>query len=415
MTARKSGRMLAVGLVLTTLSAISLLHANPKPSSLPGATLSELLALVRKFNPELAAAALDTEAAIDKIVPAGSWDDPTVSLMRDQGFRQTLFTVSQEIPLWGKLRLREDVASAAAQGTEAQQRGIKAEIEERLKVAFAQYYAADRAIAVTNDIHGLLHAVADTARAQYAQGAVTQSDVIRADLEQARQDIELAQFEESRDLAKAKINALIARSADAPLARPTSLPKIPVGAALSLPLLMAKAGERNPKLAAARAEIAGAEGERKLAERSWYPDITVTAGTDALPDMRPQFVGGIGVKVPLQLGAHEAQAQSATAKSGAAQRRLDVARLSTESEIKAAIAMLARAQRVENLLGTTLSQQSEAAYNSALGSYRIGRGDLTSVLDAAHKRSEIQIELLRSQTEAQMAFAAIERLVGGDI
>ena len=412
---RKLGHGRAIFVVIATLMTASTLYAAPVSRSPPGAIVQELLALVRKFNPELAAAALDTEAAIAKIIPAGSLDDPMVNVTRDQGFRQTLSTVSQEFPLWGKLGLREDVAAATARATRGQQDSVQTQLEERLKTAFAQYYAADRAIAVTKDIHGLLHAIADTARARYAQGIVNQSDVIRADLEEARLDTELAKLEQSRDSAKARINALIARRADAPLARPTSLRKVPAVSALPLPVLVAKARDRNPKLAAARAEIAAAEGERKLVDRSWYPDVTVTAGNDSLPGMGPRFVGGVGLKVPLQWGVRDAQAQAATAKKGAAQLRLDAEVLNIESELKSALAMLKQTQRTGNLLRTTLSQQSEAAYNSTLGSYQLGRGDLTSVLDAAHKRFEIQIELLNNDTEAQTALATMERLVGGDL
>jgi len=412
---RKLGHGRAIFVVIATLMTASTLYAAPVSRSPPGAIVQELLALVRKFNPELAAAALDTEAAIAKIIPAGSLDDPMVNVTRDQGFRQTLSTVSQEFPLWGKLGLREDVAAATARATRGQQDSVQTQLEERLKTAFAQYYAADRAIAVTKDIHGLLHAIADTARARYAQGIVNQSDVIRADLEEARLDTELAKLEQSRDSAKARINALIARRADAPLARPTSLRKVPAVSALPLPVLVAKARDRNPKLAAARAEIAGAEGERKLVDRSWYPDVTVTAGNDSLPGMGPRFVGGVGLKVPLQWGVRDAQAQAATAKKGAAQLRLDAEVLNIESELKSALAMLKQTQRTGNLLRTTLSQQSETAYNSTLSSYQLGRGDLTSVLDAAHKRFEIQIEVLNNETEAQTALATIERLVGGDL
>ena len=415
MTARKHRLPWTLSVAATTLIVASSPYAAPASRSPPGATVQELLALVRQFNPELAAAALDTESAIAKIVPAGSLDDPMVNVTRDQGFRQTLFTASQDIPLWGKLELRAGVASANARAVRGQQDSVKSQLEERLKIAFAQYYAADRAIAVTKNIHGLLHAIADTARTQYAQGVVSQSDAIRADPEQARLDTESAILEESRDSAKAKINALVARPADAPLARPISLRKVPAVNMLPLPVLVAKARDRNPKLAAARAEIAAAEGERKLVDRSWYPDITVTAGGDSLPDMSPQFVGGVGLKVPSQWGVREAQTQSAVAKKGAAQLRLDAELLNTESELKSALATLARTQRMGSLLRSTLSQQSEAAYNSTLSSYQVGRGDLTSVLDAARKRFEIQIELLRNETEAQTALAAIERLVGGDL
>lgn len=415
MAERKLGHELAVWVVGATLIAITTATAAPASSSPPGANVQGLLALVRKFNPELAAAALDTEAAIAKIVPAGSLDDPTLNLSRDQGFGQTMYTVSQEFPLWGKLDLRKDVASAKAQAMRSEQGSVATQIEERVKVAFAQYYAADRAIVVTKEIHGLLHTVADTARVRYAQGLVNQSDAIRAELEQARLDTDLAMLEESRDSAKAKINALIGRPANAPLARPTVLRKVPAVRSLSLSVLVARARDHNPKLAAARATILGAEGERKLVERSWYPDITVTAGGTSMPSMSPQFVGGLGIKIPLQGGVRDAQAQAANAKKGAAQLRLDAELLNIGSEIKSALATLTRAQRTGSLLRNTLSQQSEAAYSSALASYTIGRGDLTSVLDAARKRFQIQIELLRNETEAQTALAAIERLVGSDL
>ena len=412
---RKLGPRLVMVIVIATLMTASPVYAAPVSRSVPGATLQELLALVRKFNPELAAAALDTEAAVAKIRPAGSLDDPMVNVTRDQAFRNTTSTISQEFPLWGKLDLRAGVASAMARATRGQQDSVQTELEERLKIIFAQYYAADRAITITHDIHGLLHAVADTARARYAQGVVNQSDVIRADLEQARLDTELAKLEQSRDSAKAKINALIARAADAALARPQALRRVPAINTLPLPVLVAKARVRNPKLASARAEIAAAEGERTLVDRSWYPDVTVTAGDDSMAGLGPRFVGGVGLKVPLQWGARDAQAHAATAKKGAAQLRLDAQLLNIESELKSALAMLNQAQRTANLLRTTLGPQSEAAYNSTLTSYQQGRGDLTSVLDAAHKRFEIQVELLNNETEAQTALAAIERLVGGDL
>jgi cobalt-zinc-cadmium efflux system outer membrane protein len=82
--------------------------------------------------------------------------------------------------------------------------------------------------------------------------------------------------------------------------------------------------------------------------------------------------------------------------------------------MQSALASLDRAQGKEDLLRHGLSQQSDAAYQSALASYQQGRGDLTSILDAARRRQEIRLEVLRIETEAQTAFAAIERLVGGE-
>ena len=96
----------------------------------PGATVDDLLARVRKFNPELAAAALDREAAVAKIYPAGALDDPMVNLTRDQGFRQWLYTATQDFPLWGKRDLRRGVAEANGAAAAGRQGSVMAELEE---------------------------------------------------------------------------------------------------------------------------------------------------------------------------------------------------------------------------------------------------------------------------------------------
>ena len=412
--ARRQRRSLAIEITAAVLIAAAPAHAAPKPGVNPGATVEELLELVKKFNPTLAASALDTEAAIAKIVPAGSLDDPMVNVNRDQGFMQTTFGISQEFPFWGKLDLRQDVAAANAQAARGQQGDISLQLAERVKVAFAEYYEADRAIKDTKDIRTVLHALADTVRTRYGLGLVNQSDVIRADIEQTRLDTTLATLEQARESAKARINALIGRSADAQLVRPLVLRTVPPVASLGLHRLVARALDNNPMLAARRAEVRAAEGERQLVERSWYPDFTVSVGGDQLPNMPTEPMVGVGVKVPLQWGARDARAQAATAKKGAARLRLDADILNIQSELKSRLAMLQQAERTTNLLRTTLTPQSEAAYRSALASYGQGRGDLTSVLDAVHKQFEFQIEILRVATQAQTAMAAIERTVGGN-
>jgi cobalt-zinc-cadmium efflux system outer membrane protein len=378
----------------------------------PGATVDELLARVRQFNPELAAAALDREAAVAKIYPAGALDDPMVNLSRDQGFRQWLITASQDFPLWGKRDLRRGVAEANAEAAAGRQGSVTAGLEEQTKVVFAQYYQSDQAIRVTGEIRSLLNTVAETVRARYAQGLGTQSDAIRAELERTRLDPELSALERDEEAAKAKINALIGRSADAALAPPRGLRMLPPTGSLKLDGLMARARESNPLLATARAEIDAAEGESRLVDKSWYPDVTLTLGANDLADIGSRVTGTVGIKVPLQWGVREAQAREATAKKGAAQLRQEAAALKIESELQSALASLDRAQRTEDLLKHGLSQQSDAAYQSALASYQQGRGDLTSILDAARRRLEIRLEVLRVGTEAQTAFAAMERLVG---
>ncbi len=393
-------------------SASSKQSDSPSP---PGARVEELLALVRGFNPDLAAAALDSAEALAKIAPAGALDDPTFNASRDQGFRQTLFSVSQEFPLWGKRELRTEIAEENAKAAKGREGSVARDLEEQVKITFAQYYATSKAIGITHDIHALLHTLVGTVRTRYEQGLGSQSDVLRADLEQTRLDPELSALERDQETAKAKLNALIAHAANAPLARPTALRKVPAVATLKLQDLLAQARDRNPKLMAARAEIAAATGERTLIDKSYYPDVTVSVGGDSLPDQRVQPTFGVGVKIPLQWGVRDAQASAATARKGAAQARLDGAMLKIESELQAALASLNQAQRTIALIEKTLDPQSQTAYEASVIAYQRGQSDLSSVLQAAHQQFDIRLQLLRVQTEEQAAFAAIERLIGDDL
>ncbi len=153
-------------------------QARSQPTSAaPGATLGDVLAIARRLSPELAARALDTEAALARVEIAGSLPDPMVRVTSDEidrtrGPRQNkmIYGFEQEFPLWGKRGLKRDQASAEVARSRADARGTDAELIEKVKVAFAQYYQADRAIRTTQDLHRVVHDMARVARDRYGQG-----------------------------------------------------------------------------------------------------------------------------------------------------------------------------------------------------------------------------------------------------
>lgn len=406
-----AGRSAPVVLALAALLVAVPAHAQAPP----GATVDELLAMARRLNPEVAAAALESEAAAAKIVRAGALDDPMINFSRDQGFRQTIVIISQEFPLWGKRDLRRGVAEAQALAVRGREHTVATEIQQRVKATFAQYYEANRSLRVTNEIHALLRIVESAANTRYTQGSANQTDVIRASIEQARLNQELPVLRRNQSAAEAMLNALLARPAGAPLAEPVALRRVPRADSIRLDELFGRAQRSNPGLASARAEIQAAAGERELIDKSYYPDVTIGAGASDLPEMSPRFIGTVGVRVPLQWGVREAQAREASAKKAAGQKRLDASMLEIESGLKAALASLREAQRVEDVLKNGLQPQTEAAYRSALSSYQLGRGDLTPVLEAARQQLQVRLDLLKVETEQQRALAEIERIIGEDL
>src|SRR5580704_2205314 len=242
--------------VLTIMLAAGPACADaPVSLAAPGATLDEVLAIARRLSPQLAARALDTEAAQARGEIAGSLADPTLRITSDEidrtsGPRQNkmLFTVEQEFPLWGKLDLRRDQASA------------------------------DQAIRTTEDLHRVVHDIARVAQDRYAQGRGSQPEVYKAEVENTRLATEIVRLEAKRRGAAARLNALLARPIDSPLARPVKLQALPSDAALAPAALMQRARAANPSLAGRDAQIAAAAAGKQLADKSWYPDVTLKAG-----------------------------------------------------------------------------------------------------------------------------------------
>jgi outer membrane protein, heavy metal efflux system len=395
------------------------------PASLaaPGATLEEVLVIARRLSPDLAARALDTEAAQARVEIAGSLTDPMLRITSDEidrtsGPRQNkmFFTVEQEFPLWGKRDLKRLQAGAEVARTQADARITEAELVEKVKVAFAQYYQADQAIRTTEDLHRVVHDIASVARDRYAQGRGSQPEVYKTEVEITRLSTELVRLEAKRRSAIARLNALLARPIDAPLARPMKLRALPPEATLAPTALMERARAGNPTLAGGDAQISAAAAGKQLADKSWYPDVTLKAGAIDRTGNGPNgYLAEIGLRVPLQWGLHEAQQREAAAQVGAAQARRQGLELQIQSELGEFVADLAGSRKSGDLIRTQLLPQSQALLRSGTVGYGLGRAELVDVLRAEHDLADQRIELLSAEFDQQRQLAAIERLMGGDL
>jgi outer membrane protein TolC len=398
-------------------------RTEPISAAAPGATIDGVLAIARRLSPELAARALETEAALARVEIAGSLPDPMMRVTSDEidrtrGPRQNkmIYMFEQEFPLWGKRDLKRDQASAEVARSQADARATEAELVEKVKVAFTQYYQADRAIQTTEDLHRVVHDMARVSRDRYAQGRGSQQEVYKAEVEITRLSSEIVRLETKRRGAAARLNALLARPVDAPLAKPSKVRPLPPSAALDPAVLMERVRRGNPTLAAGDAQIAAAAAGRELANKNWYPDITLNAAAiDRTGNGPPGYMAGIALKVPLQWGLHEAQQREASAQLSAAQARRQAGELQIQGELGEAAADLAGSRKTGDLIRSQLLPQSEALLRSGVAGYGFGKVELADVLRAEHDLANLRIELLNAEFDQQRQLAMIERLIGGDL
>jgi len=385
-----------------------------------GATVGGLLAAGRRLSPGLRAAALDTEAAAAKAGGADRLDDPTITdsytYYKDPNvFSAHTVTLTQAFPLWGKRDLRRRAALADVDASRGRERAAQDELDERIKVAYAQYFLLTRDIAVNREIGVLGRRLRGAATARYGQGGGDQAAVIQALGEETAAKMEAVRLEGARAAARARLNTLVGRSAGMPLADPAQPRPLPTRPPV-LAVLAERARAGNPTLASSNAAVAAARTRSALADKAWYPDVTVGAGPLIQTNSRPVgFAATVGLNIPLPWGREAAGQQEAAAQLGASQQRYEATRLDIEGALGEAIARLRAARATELLLRREAMPQARAAFQAVLAGYSQGRGELTAAITAERQTHDVELRLLQAQLDAQVELAAIERLVGGDL
>jgi len=414
-----AGGMLAASLAASVPATVQLASAQPVETLL-GATVDDLLAAGRQLSPTLRAAALETAAAAAKAEGADALDDPTISdsyqYYKDPGvFSAHTVMLSQSFPLWGKRSLRREAALADVDAARGQERAAQDEIDEKIKVAYAQYYLANRNIAVNREVADLARHMRAAAAARYGQGNGDQAAVIQAMGEETAARMEAVRLEGEKSAAGARLNALVGRAADAPLAEPLRLRPMPVTAPV-LAELADRARAANPNLSAGNAAIAAARSRSRLADKAWYPDLTIGAGPIIQTNNQPVgFSGTVGFNIPLPWGREASDQHAASAELGATQQRYEAASLEIEGALGESLARLTAAQATETLLQREAMPQARAAFQSILANYSQGKGELTGAIAAQHQIHDVDLHLLQAQLDEQVELAAIERLIGGNL
>jgi outer membrane protein TolC len=404
--------------LLVTLSSASTVTAqSTADTGALGANVEGLLDAAHRLSPTLRAAALDSAAASARADRADTLADPMLNVQTAQvpggqnRMDQTTILLQQEFPLWGKLGLRRSAALAMLDAARGQERATAAELDEKIQVAYAVYYKISKSLAVNNDVTGINDEMKRVAVSRFSQGSATHADVLAATAETTRTRVEHIRLQREQRIASAQINILLARAPDAPLAEAQDLRHLP-SPVPGIEALLERLHQSNPMLVAQNARVRSAEAEQQLAQKEWYPDVTLGAGAQTNLGSWG-YAASVGIKIPLEWGAHESAEREADANLGAARQRFAATNAEIEGDLSQSLAALSAAEEMDAVRRDQLVPQLTAAYKSALAEYASANGELTPTLDAVHRLHDTELELLDNDVEGQTALAAIERLIGG--
>jgi cobalt-zinc-cadmium efflux system outer membrane protein len=395
-----------------------------------GADVGGLLEHARANSPELRVMRHEAAAAAERIGPSRALPDPVLRVELENignegnggGFNllpgrvgETKYTVMQPLPAWGKRDLRRDVAQADATQAYSRVDAAWSDLAMRIKTAFAQYYLADGSARLTAEVLDLMSQLERIAQARYAGGLVAQQDAIRAQIEQTAMRTDLVMLDNEKRQWRARLNALLGRGRDAPLADPRALRAMPPAAALAPETLAQRALGRNPQLQAEAARVRGAESNRELVRRNRWPDFQVGVSPTQMGSRIAAWGLMVELNIPLQQGSRRAQERESEAMVQAARSRAQALATELDGELAQATAGLEAARRTEDLLGRQLLPQSEVGTRAALAAYENGRVDFATVVESQRQIRKARQDLLKAQAEARMRLAEMERIVGEDL
>lgn len=392
-----------------------------------GADLAGLLDAARAQSPELAAAQDDARAMQERVGAAGALPDPVLRVELENVTNagngrspsllpwqtgDTKITLMQALPLWGKRDLRRDQAHAEAEEASARAALAWNGLAARIKLAFAQYLEASGNARILDETAQLLQAMTRLADARYAAGPGAQQDAIQARIEEAALRAERIALDGARRQAAARINALLGRAADAPLAEPQPPRPLPAAAQLSAQALLERALSTNPELAAEQARLQAARSGQALAERNRYPDLQVGIAPTQTGWRLTNWSLMVEMSIPLQRDARRAEENEAVARVAAQRARAQALQARLHGELVENLAALDAAQRSQALLAAELLPQSELGWRSALAAYENGKVDFATLLEAQRRIRQGRVSHLQAQVQARLRLAEIERLVG---
>jgi outer membrane protein, heavy metal efflux system len=412
-------RSLIVLLPFLVLSPI-LAAAQEQPLS-----LREVYDLARERNPMLHASRAAADAVATQEPSAALPPDPEIQLgvmnASLPGLRTDMpgamlpsVQAMQMVPFPGKLRLGGEIARQSTAMARTATDETWWEVRAGAAMAFYEIYQADRQIAVMEETLDWLRQFEQVATTMYSVGQGRQSDVLRAGVEVARMQADIARMRAMRTAAAARLNAVLDRPAATPVPAVSfaALPQdLPAAAELQ-----SWAEESRPMLERARIGVEQARTREALARRELWPDLTVGVQYGQRPsEMGTERMGSLmlGFSVPVFAGQRQMQMRrEAAAMEQMARAERTAARAQVSARIGELLAELDRARMLVTLYRTEVLPLAEANVTSAFSSYRVGRVDFMTLTDAQMTLNQYSQELYALLAEYGRMIAELEMTIG---
>ena len=397
-----------LGALMLICAATISVHAQQAPDKL---TLAQALDMANRQNLDLIAARAQRAVAAAGVRIAGQRPNPTgnFTALRDDPHEGWWFDIPLE--LGSKRERRIDLARAQGVLTDDDVAALERLTRQNVRDAFFALALARGVTAAKDDAVNLAERLRDVAQQRYETGDVPQLEVFQADLvlSQAQADYQVAQQDEK--VALSVLNALLDEPSSTNWDLVTPLEELPAEPALND--LLTRAANSNYDLQRIAQQEKIEQSQRALYQAERIPNLTVSLGMDynSPHNFRYGPRSQVSMEVPLFM-RYQGEIAESDASLVALEDQATATRRAVEGHVESAFLQLDSREAQARLYKDSLMPAADKLEGMAEESYKAGKANILSVLDAQKNVQAVREQYLQSLLAVQQAFAQLEATVG---
>lgn len=409
-------------LVLASLLA-SIVSANASEN------IDALIAEGLSANPMIQASEARWDAFKNRVAQAGAWEDPMLMLGVQNGmltdplnFRGDSATakvigLSQEIPFYGKRKLRTEIAQHEADAAKWQLEERKLELTRMIRESALQIFFIDQTLGITARNTAIVEDLSRVAQTKYSIGQAPQQDLINAELEKAKMVEMRLSLEQQRKKATSALNALLYRPLSTPV---TQIPEPVIGnTRLDADELLSGADQNRPLLKSYRALIDKASAGKRLAQKESLPDFRFSVEymqRDDLPMAKgdDMYSASISFNLPALREKRRARIAESNSELLMAKEELNAVRNEISDGLNQTLADMEKATKVLQLYRSAILPQAQRGLETAVTEYQSGKIDFATLLETRASLFQYEREAYAMLTDYGMSHAKLQALTGID-
>lgn len=415
----KEKTLVLAGIIILLAAAPSLAAENQELL-----TLKQVVDDAIKNNPAVIESQKRWEEKRARIPLAKAWQNPQLAIMKDDipdsslnpfDAMMTEYTFTQDMMNPAKLKVMGKMAGSDAEMARASYQDKQMEVYAAAKAAYYDLLYSDKALEIGKENQALMGQLVQIAQVNYSNGMVPLQDTLKAQTEYSKMTADLVSMASMAEVAKAKLNTILGRSADMPLMVKEEFSAPPPN--FDLAKLQQAAQAVKPAVVGMERQVDMAKNGVELAKKQQLPDYQFSIGykdrKQTMMDTQPDtWKMEVMVMLPLWQDKNKAEIKAAAANLTAAQASLNNMQNMTSLDLQMAMTDAQSAWRQINLYKNTVIPQAEQTYQAGVVSYTNGKVDFMAVLDSLNALRTIRLDYYKARIDYEKAAANLEKAVG---